>query len=63
MNRAAEILPILSPKLSKPIARPPRTTVNCNQERKVLSFAKKTYDMISIFNEYATRKEVLSVAI
>jgi hypothetical protein len=35
-------LPILSPKLSRPIARPPRMTVKLSHERKVRSFAKKT---------------------
>jgi hypothetical protein len=38
----ALIFPILSPKLSRPIARPPRMTVKFSHERKVRSFAKKT---------------------
>jgi hypothetical protein len=42
VKRPAEILPILSPKLSRPIARPPRMTVKLSHERKVRSFAKKT---------------------
>lgn len=42
MKRDAEILPTLSPKLSKPIARDPRITVKFNHDKKVLSLAKKT---------------------
>lgn len=43
VNTAALIRPVLSVlKLSRPIARPPRTTVNCNHDRNVRSFAKKT---------------------
>jgi hypothetical protein len=43
VNTAAEIRPSRSLlKLSSPIARPPRTTVNCSHERKVRSLAKKT---------------------
>jgi hypothetical protein len=38
----ALIFPILSPKLRRPIARPPRMTVKFSHERKVRSFAKKT---------------------
>lgn len=43
VNSDAEILPILSPKLSNPMAREPRMTVKFNHERKVLSLAKKTF--------------------
>lgn len=32
----------LSPKFNKPTARPPRTTVKCNHDKKVRSFAKET---------------------
>jgi hypothetical protein len=42
VNRPALILPILSPKLRRPIARPPRMTVKLSHERKVRSLAKKT---------------------
>ncbi|CAG8801692.1 27577_t:CDS:1, partial [Gigaspora margarita] len=42
VNKAADILPTLSPKLSSPIASPPKMTVNCSHERNVRSFAKKT---------------------
>jgi len=43
VNPAAEIRPSRSLlKLSSPIARPPKTTVNCSHERKVRSLAKKT---------------------
>jgi hypothetical protein len=42
VNRPAEILPILSPKLRSPMARPPRITVKLSHERKVRSLAKKT---------------------
>lgn len=42
VNKAAEILPMRSPKLSNPTARPPRMTVKFNQERNVRSLAKKT---------------------
>jgi hypothetical protein len=38
----ALIFPILSPKLRRPIARPPRMTVKLSHERKVRSLAKKT---------------------
>jgi len=43
VKRPAEILPILSPKLSRPTARPPRMTVKFSHERKVRSLAKKTF--------------------
>jgi hypothetical protein len=43
VNTAAEIRPSRSLlKLSSPMARPPKTTVNCSHERKVRSLAKKT---------------------
>ena len=42
VNRPADIWPTVSPKLSKPIARPPRMTVKLSHERNVRSFAKKT---------------------
>lgn len=42
VNRPALIFPILSPKLRRPIARPPRMTVKLSHERKVRSLAKKT---------------------
>jgi hypothetical protein len=42
VNKPAEILPIESPKLSRPTARPPRMTVKLSHERKVRSLAKKT---------------------
>lgn len=32
----------MSPKLSRPTASPPRTTVKCSHDRKVRSFAKET---------------------
>lgn len=43
VNRAAEMRPMRSPKFKRPTARPPRTTVKFNQERKVRSLAKKTF--------------------
>jgi len=43
VNRPADIRPTLSPKLSRPTARPPRITVKLSQERKVRSLAKKTF--------------------
>lgn len=42
VNNPAEMRPTRSPKLSRPIARPPRMTVKFSQERKVRSLAKKT---------------------
>ena len=43
VNTAALMRPVRSVlKFNNPIARPPRTTVNCNHERNVRSFAKKT---------------------
>lgn len=42
VNRPAEMRPTLSPKLSRPMARPPRMMVKLSQERKVRSLAKKT---------------------
>jgi hypothetical protein len=43
VNTAAEIRPVLSVlKFKRPIARPPRTMVKFNHERKVRSLAKKT---------------------
>ena len=43
VNKPAEIWPTRSPKLSKPTARPPRTTVKLSHERNVRSLAKKTF--------------------
>lgn len=43
VKRPAEIWPTVSPKLSRPIARPPRMTVKLSQERNVRSLAKKTF--------------------
>lgn len=42
VNKPAEIRPMLSPKLRRPTASPPRMTVKLSHERKVRSFAKKT---------------------
>jgi hypothetical protein len=42
VNRPALIFPILSPKLRRPMASPPRITVKLSHERKVRSLAKKT---------------------
>src|SRR5437667_7672881 len=43
VNTAALILPVRSVlKLRRPIAKPPRTTVNCSHDKKVRSFAKNT---------------------
>ncbi|KAH3667591.1 hypothetical protein OGATHE_003114 [Ogataea polymorpha] len=42
VNKEAEILPTLSPKLRRPIASDPRTTVKFSHERNVLSLAKNT---------------------
>lgn len=42
VNRPAEMRPTLSPKLSRPTAKPPRITVKLSHERNVRSFAKKT---------------------
>lgn len=42
VNNPAETRPTESPKLSKPMARPPRMTVKLSHERKVRSLAKKT---------------------
>lgn len=43
VNTAALIRPVRSVlKFNNPMARPPRTTVNCSHERNVRSFAKKT---------------------
>jgi len=42
VNSPALIWPTLSPKLRRPMARPPRMTVKLSQERKVRSLAKKT---------------------
>jgi len=43
VNRPADMRPTLSPKLSRPTARPPRITVKLSQERNVRSLAKKTF--------------------
>ena len=43
VKRAADILPTRSPKLSSPIASPPRKTVKLSHDRNVLSFAKNTF--------------------
>lgn len=43
MNSAALIWPTRSPKLSRPIARPPRMIVKLSHERNVRSLAKKTF--------------------
>jgi len=49
VNTAALIRPVLSVlKFNNPIARPPRTTVNCSHERNVRSFAKKTKRQTSV---------------
>ncbi len=50
VNKEAEILPTLSPKLSKPIASDPKMTVKFNHERKVLSLAKKTFGSTRVGN-------------
>jgi hypothetical protein len=43
VKTAALILPARSVlKLSRPIASPPSTTVNCSHDKNVRSFAKKT---------------------
>lgn len=42
-NIAALILPTLSPKLSRPTASPPRTTVKWSHDRKVRSLANDTF--------------------
>ena len=42
VNRPALMRPTLSPKLRRPMARPPRMTVKLSHERKVRSLAKKT---------------------
>jgi hypothetical protein len=42
VKQAAEMRPMRSPKLRRPMARPPRMTVKFSQERKVRSLAKKT---------------------
>lgn len=42
VNKPAEMRPTLSPKLSRPMANPPRMMVKLSQERKVRSLAKKT---------------------
>lgn len=43
VNKEAEILPTLSPKFNKPMANEPKITVKFNHDKKVLSFAKKTF--------------------
>lgn len=42
VKRPAEMRPTRSPKLRRPMAKPPRMTVKFNQLRKVRSLAKKT---------------------
>jgi hypothetical protein len=42
VKRLAAMRPTRSPKLSRPMARPPRRTVKLSHERKVRSLAKKT---------------------
>lgn len=42
VNRPADMRPTRSPKLRRPMARPPRMTVKLSHERKVRSLAKKT---------------------
>ena len=42
VKRPAEIRPTRSPKLRRPMARPPRMAVKLSQDRKVRSLAKKT---------------------
>lgn len=48
VKRPAEMRPTRSPKLSKPMARPPRTTVKLSHERNVRSLAKKTLGSIRV---------------
>jgi hypothetical protein len=43
VKHAALMRPTLSPKLRRPTASPPRMTVKFSHERKVRSFAKKTF--------------------
>lgn len=50
VNNDAEILPTLSPKFSKPIAKEPKMTVKFNHDKKVLSFAKKTFGSTLVGN-------------
>lgn len=42
VKRPAEMRPTRSPKLRRPMARPPRMTVKLSHERNVRSLAKKT---------------------
>ncbi|KAF3404281.1 hypothetical protein DPV78_002218 [Talaromyces pinophilus] len=42
VKRPAEMRPMRSPKLRRPMARPPRMTVKLSHERNVRSLAKKT---------------------
>lgn len=50
VNKEAEILPTLSPKFNRPMANDPKITVKFNQERNVLSLAKKTLGSILVGN-------------
>lgn len=50
VNRDAEIRPTLSPKFNNPMANDPRMTVKFNQERNVLSLAKKTFGSTRVGN-------------
>lgn len=50
VNNDAEILPTLSPKFNKPIANEPKMTVKFNHDKKVLSFAKKTFGSTLVGN-------------
>lgn len=43
VNSPADMRPTLSPKLRRPMAKPPRMTVKLRYDKKVRSFAKKTF--------------------
>lgn len=43
VNNPADMRPTLSPKLRRPMAKPPRITVKLRYDKKVRSFAKKTF--------------------
>jgi hypothetical protein len=55
-----QIMLTLSPKFSRPTARPPSTTVKCSQDKKVLSFAKKTLgSTLTMGGRYGYSEELL----
>ena len=63
VNRPALIFPTLSPKLSRPMARPPRMTVKLSHERKVRSLAMKTLGSTRVGRAMRLPEQLLETAL